>query len=146
MISILAQNAAGIDASNLTGATPLHYAASNGHDAAVRRLVAFKANINAVDDNRSTPLHSAAFYGHIGIGRFLLGRGSDPHAQDSSGATPIETAEASQVPSPPKRGKNVISTSFWDRFAPPSFLSLQLHRTVCLPPTRRVVCLTRSSC
>ncbi len=67
------------------GRTPLHYAASDGVEEEVARLLAAGMNPNAADDNGWTPLHYAAQAQSAEATRALLAAGADPDLRDSHG-------------------------------------------------------------
>lgn len=71
------------------GQTPLHAAASLGHMAIARYLVANGASVKAQDISGSTPLHSAVRKGNTQIASLLLSNGADVNAPDTLGKTPI---------------------------------------------------------
>ncbi|HIJ64626.1 MAG TPA: hypothetical protein HPP77_01640, partial [Candidatus Hydrogenedentes bacterium] len=72
--------------------SPLHEAARDGHQDAVRRLLRRGADINAKDDAGRTPLHWAAANGHVGMVKFLVSRGADVNTKDNDGRCPIHLA------------------------------------------------------
>ena len=59
-------------AKDLSGRTPLHLAANNGHHAMVRLLGEFGADIDAKTDDGCTPLHIAAHKGYDDAVRVLV--------------------------------------------------------------------------
>jgi ankyrin repeat protein len=80
------------------GYTPLHLAAREGHEAAIRQLLDAGADVNAVDkmteDNSVpdgwTPLHLAAPAGKTKAAKLLLDKGADANATDENGKlTPL---------------------------------------------------------
>ncbi|KAJ5892886.1 hypothetical protein N7504_009577 [Penicillium tannophilum] len=73
VIKLLLDAGANIDHENNFRETPLHAAAENGHEAAVKVLIERKANINS----RPAPLTAAARKGHVNITKLLLGSGAD---------------------------------------------------------------------
>jgi ankyrin repeat protein len=75
-------------------ATPLHDAVSKGDAAAVERLLAQGANVNAADEYRATALHVAAGTGDVKIAGMLLAKGASLSAQDSGGNTSLHIAAA----------------------------------------------------
>jgi len=72
------------------GLSPLHYAAREGHDAAVKALVESGANINlASPGDHSTPMILAIVNGHFDIGKYLLDKGADPKLATLDNLTPL---------------------------------------------------------
>ena len=84
-------------------ATRLIQAANEGHDAAVRQLLALGAPANATDERGATPLMFAARNGDLGMLQFLLSRGADPALRDAQGQSIFDWAERS-----PETGRHVI--------------------------------------
>ena len=76
------------------GATALHVAASMGHVAATRALVASEATL--VDAPHAfamcSALHFAAEMGHVDVVRALCAAGADANARKTTGGTPLHTA------------------------------------------------------
>ena len=75
------------------GGGELVAAAARGDTAAVERLLAAGADVNA-GVGGDTPLHGAAQHGQTAMARWLLDHGADPAARNSSGQTPHAVAEA----------------------------------------------------
>jgi ankyrin repeat protein len=67
-----------------TGATPLRYAAANGHVEIARLLLQNGAEVNARSIPGYTPLHWAAYKGHVDIIHLLVENGADLEAQSNS--------------------------------------------------------------
>ena len=86
-----------------TLATRLIQAANEGHDAAVRQLLALGAPANVTDDRGMTPLMHAARNGDLGMLQFLLSRGADASLRDAQGLSLFDWAERS-----PETGRHVI--------------------------------------
>lgn len=93
----------GADPNRLDGPTPYHpldYAAMHGRVDAADLLIAFGANMNAIDNLRGeTPLHYAiaacqfAPAGHLEVAQLLIDRGADVNARDAKGLTPLDYAK-----------------------------------------------------
>ena len=75
------------------GATPLHFAARNGHKDVAELLVVKGAAMNAKDDDGRTPLHMVADIGHNGIAELLIAKGADVNAKDKKDFTPLDGAK-----------------------------------------------------
>jgi len=77
-----------------TGATPLLWAAMNGHEAVVELLLGRKGiNPDRPDNSDQTPMSLAAENGHEAVVKLLLGREDvKPDKPDSYGQTPISWA------------------------------------------------------
>jgi len=72
------------------GATPLHFAARNGHKDVAELLVVKGAAMNTKDDDGRTPLHMVADIGHNGIAELLIAKGADVNAKDKKDFTPLD--------------------------------------------------------
>ncbi|OWT42488.1 ankyrin repeats (3 copies) domain-containing protein [Pochonia chlamydosporia 170] len=104
------QDSAFIDAKDGCGRTALSYAAENGHEAAVKQLLApgetrsVKAIMKLLlakggkakskDNDGRTPLSWAAANGHEAIVKLLLDKGAKAKSEDYSGRTPLSWAAA----------------------------------------------------
>lgn len=75
-----------------TNMTALHYACISGSDAAVRLLLSYGADVNAVNAALSAPLHLACQTGTRYIVERLIAAGADVFAQDEGGNTPTHVA------------------------------------------------------
>ena len=82
-------------AADTSGNTPLHIAASCGHQQTVRDLLAsHKYEVNCVNSQHRTPLHLACTGGHVDTVRtlLLLEFGADVNSRDSQNETPLHLA------------------------------------------------------
>jgi ankyrin repeat protein len=77
---------------NKKGWTPLHYAATNGHDDIVKILVDHSAYIDAGSPNGTTPLMMAARGGHLSTCKLLLDEGADLRVKNQLGLTAVDFA------------------------------------------------------
>lgn len=81
---------------NKTGWTPLHYAATGGHDGVIRLLLEHYAYIDAESPNQTTPLMMAAMYGStIGV-KLLLEAGADATLRNAAGLSALDFAQRGQ--------------------------------------------------
>jgi ankyrin repeat protein len=93
LTALLKEKADRVKLRNEDGFTPLHIAVREGHEEAVRRLIAAGADVKADDDPRGeyassngwTPLHLAVLSGKTAIARILLDHGADVDAVDKRG-------------------------------------------------------------
>lgn len=74
------------------GWTPLHYAATGGHDAVARLLIEKGAQLDARSPNNTTPMMMAAWSGHIYTVKLLLDAGADATLKNDHGMTAIDFA------------------------------------------------------
>ena len=72
--------------------TALHFAARNGHVAAVQLLLAAGANVNAANAQGHTALHQSAQTGSVAVLKLLLDAGAAVCATSSGGSMPLHTA------------------------------------------------------
>ncbi len=79
---------------NKTGWTPLHYAATNGHEDVIRLLLEEHAFIDAESPNKTTPLMMAARYGSVAAAKLLLQEGAEPLLKNEQGMTAIDFANS----------------------------------------------------
>jgi ankyrin repeat protein len=76
------------------GRTPLHLSAFDGDLAAVKRLIAAGADLDATVADGSTPLMMAAFKGHRELAQALLSAGADVRCATPRGTTALHYAAA----------------------------------------------------
>ncbi|AYA36150.1 ankyrin repeat domain-containing protein [Hymenobacter oligotrophus] len=73
--------------------TYLITAVTNGNLDIVKKLVQYKAQVNAKDAGQETALMAAAAKGDKAMVEFLLASGADPKATDSQGNTALNAAK-----------------------------------------------------
>ncbi|MGE0131295.1 MAG: ankyrin repeat domain-containing protein [Blastocatellales bacterium] len=83
---------ADVNAKDINGSTPLHYAAYYGHIQIAELLIARKANVNAKNFFGNTPLHFAMSMGKEALGDYLIKCGADTSIRNSAGQTPLGIA------------------------------------------------------
>jgi ankyrin repeat protein/actin-like ATPase involved in cell morphogenesis len=92
VVSVLLAAGADIEATDLHGYTPLHWAAQQGHEAVAKVLIEAGAVIEARDKNAYTPLHWAAQQGHEAVAKLLIEAGAVIEAREKNGYTPLHWA------------------------------------------------------
>lgn len=78
----------------VAGATPLHWASSEGHVNVVKLFVAHKAILTqaTTSNDGMTPIHWAVIRGHVGVVDVLLTEGVDVNVRDARGQSPLLVA------------------------------------------------------
>ncbi|RIB02755.1 ankyrin repeat-containing domain protein [Gigaspora rosea] len=81
------------------GKTPLHWAASEGHETTVKYLIELNASlVNEVDKNNETALYDAVWNGHINIIEILLKEKADINIENKHNWKPLDIAIISCQP------------------------------------------------
>jgi ankyrin repeat protein len=81
---------------NEDGATPLHFAAANGHAAVTKQLLAARSNVDLQMANGDTPLHTVARMGkkgHAAVTKQLLAARCNVDLEENAGRTAMQLAE-----------------------------------------------------
>ncbi|XP_044745274.1 putative ankyrin repeat protein RF_0381 [Coccinella septempunctata] len=110
---ILLENGANIEARDIKGQTPLHWALdhNNSFDQ-VRMLVMNGADVNSKDNGARTPLHTLCCNGlpiNFAIYELLLQKVSDINAADERGSTPILNLIWTLKPDSPSDNEKLIN-------------------------------------
>ncbi|XP_078001472.1 transient receptor potential cation channel subfamily A member 1 homolog isoform X2 [Glandiceps talaboti] len=93
VIHFLVHRGANVNAVDIYGSTPLHFAAMRGNDVACRELLEVKAvNIEAVDKQQMTALHLACTHGHPNVCETLIRGGANVRCTDEEDGTPLHLA------------------------------------------------------
>ena len=81
-----------VNSKNQFGATPLHFAAKQGHKNLAALLITEGADTNAEAYDKSTPLHSAVISGYKEVAEQLIANGADVNAKGYESSTPLDNA------------------------------------------------------
>lgn len=83
-----------LDAPNVFGQSPLHYASRySTRLPIIETLIRLRADPNRPDEQERTPLHYAALHStSLPVVRYLIEHGADPNKRDSRGRTPLHYA------------------------------------------------------
>jgi len=82
-----------LDEHDFRGRTPLHFAASEGHDVCTAMLIEKGANVNSKTHAGTTALHWVAVLGNQKIAKVLIDAGADVNARNNDGYTPLDRAK-----------------------------------------------------
>uniref|UniRef100_A0A1X7UNN6 SH3 and multiple ankyrin repeat domains protein 3 n=1 Tax=Amphimedon queenslandica TaxID=400682 RepID=A0A1X7UNN6_AMPQE len=89
---LLLKNNSIVGNTDIIGWTELHQIAKHGHVHMIDALLAYAADINAVNKAGNTPLHVAAQHGQLDAAIHLLKRGANPYILNSSHQPPNQSA------------------------------------------------------
>ncbi|CAL4060386.1 unnamed protein product, partial [Meganyctiphanes norvegica] len=93
IVRVLVESGAEVNAEDVYGQTPLHFAAMRGNEAAALDLLSYpQVNIEANDRQAMTPLSVAATFGYTDIARRLINSGAQLLAMDESAQIPLHRA------------------------------------------------------
>jgi ankyrin repeat protein len=76
----------------ILGGTPLHYAADAGNRTITELLLAYRADVNAKDNDNRTPLHLAVEKRYAIVVKTLIAAGADPNSTDRLRRTALHWA------------------------------------------------------
>ncbi|MCG8340575.1 MAG: ankyrin repeat domain-containing protein [Cytophagales bacterium] len=114
--------------------SPLHAAASSGHQAVVKYLTEHGAEINAKDIDGVTPLSRAAGSGHQAIVEYFLSQRAEINAKDNDGKTLLHWAarygQKAIVEYLQSRGVDINTTTTKGGLTPLSFSASGGHQAV----------------
>ncbi|XP_041352044.1 transient receptor potential cation channel subfamily A member 1 homolog [Gigantopelta aegis] len=93
-IMYLVKNGARINARDIYGQTPLHFAAMRGNELAAKDLLGFtgKIEIEAKDKQGITVLHMAAIHNQVEVAQMLIDAGANLRCLDNEDSTPLHHA------------------------------------------------------
>ena len=74
------------------GTSPLHIAASEGHDAVVEELLSYGVNVNQTKNDGTSPLYQPAWKGYVGVVTALLNHHADINLAMRDGDCPLHAA------------------------------------------------------
>ena len=90
--TLLSKSTAIVGATDRRGRTAMHFAAANGHDTVLARLIEAGATLNGVDNDGWSPLFYAVMRQDVTAVRLLLHHGSVVNLADWTGATALHHA------------------------------------------------------
>jgi uncharacterized protein len=86
-----------VNAGDLDGSSPLHYASSMGHSETVQALIDHNATIDNINESQETPLWMASANGHTEIVNKLLEHGAEINRTGRGGMTALTNATDSYM-------------------------------------------------
>jgi len=87
----LLENGADVEAENVDGLRPIHYAVRTGLVDLVELLIQHGANVDAADVHGNRPLHDAVCHG-LDVVQLLVRHGASLNVQNVDGKTPLHVA------------------------------------------------------
>lgn len=86
------KNGEEVNAKDVSGWTPLHWAASRNNVKIAKALIDSGADLKGRTGQGWTPLHAAIFPGDLAVTELLIGQGADVNAKGDQGETPLHLA------------------------------------------------------
>ncbi|MEI6519773.1 MAG: ankyrin repeat domain-containing protein [bacterium] len=98
MVKIIA-NAKGVDLNckNVSGLTPLHWAAYKDYTKVIEILIAAKAKIDPIDNNNATPLFQAVSENHLDAVKLLVLAKTEVNFKAKNNVTPLMVSRSADV-------------------------------------------------
>ena len=94
LVDLLIANGGDVNNRRHDGGTVLHSAVAGAKNTeTIRRIIAAKVDINAVDNNGETSLHSVVRVPNVAAVRTLIEAGANTSTKDKYGKTPLQTAK-----------------------------------------------------
>jgi len=90
--SLVSENPASVNAVDSDSRTPLHWAASAGHEDVITYLLENGADVDKADDSGWTALHIAVSAGQEEVVQELVGAGADVTRKNDKGIAPLHYA------------------------------------------------------
>ncbi|KAJ5633545.1 hypothetical protein N7528_001387 [Penicillium herquei] len=90
--TILIENGANVNTSDLSGMSPIFHASKMGYEALAGLLIDSGADVNAMNEYGHTPILLASQYGQDAIVRLLIDHGADVNSMDTWKNTPLSIA------------------------------------------------------
>ena len=97
VVQALVDAGADLEARDVAGSAPIHYAAQNQNVEIIKVLIAAGADITATQEGGATPLHLAALHSTPAVMTELMNSGADVHTTDWDGKTAFDYAKRGQT-------------------------------------------------
>jgi len=91
-VQLLASSPKLVSVGDVNGNTPLHVAATDGHDVIAELLIQAGADVDARNDSGDTPLHRAAWQGQLKVAEVLVRHRAMLALQNTNKWTPLYSA------------------------------------------------------